>query len=137
MLKLAPLTGAAHDESPTGVQKISSASLLEDLSKDKYAIAYSSRGYAAETKVKQLAVSVSDAGPFVDMTIETVQNRTYPLYGEEYLYLNRKPGTPLDPKVKEFVRYVLSQDGQQEVMRDGKFLPLTAAAAKEQLKKLD
>ena len=126
----------AHDETAGGEQKISTASLLEDLSKDKYGIAYSNRGYPAEIKVKQLAVAEKDGGPYVQMSIETVQNRTYPLYAEEYLYFNRKPGTPVDPKVREFLRYVLSQEGQQEVMRDGKFLPLTAAAAREQLQKL-
>ena len=126
----------AHDETSTGQQKISTASLLEDLSKDKYGIAYSNRGYPEQSKVKQLAVAEKDAGPYVEVTIETVQNRTYPLYSEEYLYINRKPGTPIDPKVREFLRYVLSQEGQQEVMRDGKFLPLTPAAAREQLQKL-
>ena len=126
----------AHDEVAGGEQKISTASLLEDLSKDKYGIAYSNRGYPAEIKVKQLAVAEKDGGPYVQMSIETVQNRTYPLYAEEYLYFNRKSGTPVDPKVREFLRYVLSQEGQREVMRDGKFLPLTAAAAREQLQKL-
>jgi phosphate transport system substrate-binding protein len=126
----------AHDESPAGEQKVSTASLLEDLSKDKYAIAYSNRGYPAQSKVKELAVAEKDGGPYVEMTIGTVQNRSYPLFAEEYFYLNRKPGTAVDPKVKEFLRYVLSQEGQHEVMRDGKFLPLTTAAAREQLQKL-
>ena len=126
----------AHDETSSGEQKVSTASLLEDLSRDKYAIAYSNRGYPAQSKVKELAVAEKNEGPFVEMTIESVQNRTYPLYSEEYFYLNRKPGTGVDPKVKEFLRYVLSQEGQHEVMRDGKFLPLTAAAAREQLQKL-
>jgi len=47
-----------------------------------------------------------------------------------------KPGTEMDPKVKEFLRYVLSQEGQAEVMKDGKYLPLTAEVAREQLEKL-
>jgi len=42
----------------------------------------------------------------------------------------------MDPNVKEFLLYVLSQEGQSEVMRDGKYLPLTAAVVREQLKKL-
>ncbi len=83
----------AHDESPAGEQKVSTASLLEDLSKDKYAIAYSNRGYPAQSKVKELAVAEKDGGPYVEMTIGTVQNRSYPLFAEEYFYLNRKPGT--------------------------------------------
>ena len=41
-----------------------------------------------------------------------------------------------NPNVKEFLRYVLSQEGQSEVMRDGKYLPLTAGVVREQLKKL-
>jgi len=47
-----------------------------------------------------------------------------------------KPGTKMDPRVREFIRYVLSQEGQAEVMRDGKYLPLTAEAARAELKKL-
>jgi len=127
----------AHDETPAGVTKLSTQSLLEDLSNDKYGIAYSNRGYAAQDKVKEIAVSEKPNGPFVQMTIETVQNRTYPLFEEEYFYLNRKPGEPMDPKIKEFLRYVLSRQGQAAVMRDGKFLPLTGAVVREQLKKLE
>ena len=43
----------------------------------------------------------------------------------------------MDPKVKEFLRYVLSQEGQADIMRDGKYLPLTADVVREQLKKLE
>jgi phosphate transport system substrate-binding protein len=127
----------AHDESPSGEQKVSSQSLLEDLSKDRYGIAYSNLGYPAQTKVKMLAIAEKEGGPYVEMTIETIQNRTYPLYAEEYFYINRKPGTPVDPKVKEFLRYVLSREGQQEVMHDGKFLPLTGEVVRTLLKKLE
>lgn len=127
----------AHDETPAGATKLSTQSLLEDLSNDKYGIAYSNRGYAAQDKVKQIAVSDKPNGPFVEMTIETVQNPTYPLFEEEYFYLNRNPGQPIDPKIKEFLRYVLSRQGQTEVMRDGKFLPLTEAVVREHLKKIE
>jgi phosphate transport system substrate-binding protein len=58
------------------------------------------------------------------------------LFQEAYLYTNVKPGTAMDPNVKEFMRYVLSQEGQAEVMRDGKYLPLTAEVVREELKKL-
>jgi phosphate transport system substrate-binding protein len=127
----------AHDETPSGDTKLSSQSLLEDLSKDKYGIAYSNLGYPAAVKVKYLAVAEKEGSPYVEMTIESVQNRTYPLAAEEYLYINRKPGQPIDPKVKEFLRYVLSREGQQEVVHDAKFLPMTAELVREQLKKLE
>jgi phosphate transport system substrate-binding protein len=39
--------------------------------------------------------------------------------------------------VKEFLRYILSRQGQQDVGREGDYLPLTAAMVREQLKKLE
>ena len=47
-----------------------------------------------------------------------------------------KPGTKMDPKVREFIRFVLSQEGQELVQKDGKYLPLTADVVREELKKL-
>ena len=44
---------------------------------------------------------------------------------------------PVDPKVKEFLRYILSSEGQTQVMRDGKYLPLTADTVRAQLKLLE
>ena len=87
--------------------------------------------------VRRLPLSVATGGPLIEHTIETVQNRSYPLINEGYFYVPVKPGTPMDPKVREFLRYILSQEGQTEVMRDGKYLPLTADVVMEQLKKLD
>ncbi len=82
-------------------------------------------------------MAAREGGPYIEHTIENVQNRTYPLFNEAYFYTSVKPGAQMDPMVKEFLRYVLSQEGQGEVQRDGKYLPLTAAVVREQLRKLD
>ncbi len=109
---------------------------MADLSKDRYGIAYNSIDYLTpQTKV--VALATKDGGPYVELTLENVQNRTYPLINIEYFLVNRKPGHPVDPKVKEYLRYVLSREGQQDVIRDGKFLPLTGQVVREQLKKLE
>ena len=42
------------------------------------------------------------------LTLETVRDRTYPLADADYFYFNRQPGAPLDPKVREFLLYVLA-----------------------------
>jgi phosphate transport system substrate-binding protein len=42
-----------------------------------------------------------------------------------------------DPRVKEFLRYILSRQGQQDVAQDGSYLPLPPAAARAQLQKLE
>lgn len=88
-------------------------------------------------QVKALAIAATDGGPYVFPTRETVQNRTYPLTRSVYMFLNRAPGKPLSPQVKEFMRFVLSHRGQEDVARLGSYLPLTPAFAREQLKKLD
>jgi phosphate transport system substrate-binding protein len=64
------------------------------------------------------------------------QDRSYPLVRNIYIYLNRAPGQVLDPKLHEFLRYVLSREGQEIVARNGNYLPLTAQVAREQLAKL-
>jgi phosphate transport system substrate-binding protein len=112
-------------------------SLNDDLSKDRYGIAY----IAAPTlnlppDLKILAIAQKPGGPYVPYTMETVRDRTYPLYDEIYMYVDQAKDKPIDPKVQEFLRFIVSREGQEAVERDGKYLPLTAAAAKEQLSKL-
>ncbi len=109
---------------------------MKDLSKDRFGIAYSGiQNLTPQTKI--LALAEKESGPYVELTIETVRSRTYPLHGEEYWYIRRHPGKSIDPKVREFLRYVLSREGQDLVQRDAHFLPLTGSVAREQLRKLD
>jgi phosphate transport system substrate-binding protein len=68
---------------------------------------------------------------------QSFQDRTYPLVRSIYIFLNRAPGKPLDPKLREFLRYVLSRDGQELVASNGSYLPLPASVVREELKKLD
>ncbi|MDD3179161.1 MAG: substrate-binding domain-containing protein [Opitutaceae bacterium] len=121
---------------PDGTRSIEADQINDSMVKDRYGIAYLLfRGDRPGTK--RLAVAPRGTTNYVDHTLENVQNRTYPLFNEMFFYMNVRPGTPLDPKLKEFCRYVLSQEGQAEVQRDGKYLPLTAEVVREQLKKLE
>ncbi len=116
-----------------------SRSLNDDLIKDRYGIAYvaaPTRKYLPK-ELKVLRLAATKDGPYVAYTMETLRARTYPLYDEVYAYADRKPGQPLDPKVREYLRFIVSRDGQEQVMRDGKYLPLTAALAAQQLRKLE
>ena len=130
----------ANKTNPDGTIYLAGQQMLDELSRDKYAIAYVAGGVAMTTPqhpVKPVALAYKDGGPYVELTLENVQDRSYPMYADVFFFVNRKPGAALDPKVKEFVRYVLSREGQAQVMRDGKYLPLTAQVAREQLKLLD
>ncbi|MDB5906429.1 MAG: phosphate transporter periplasmic phosphate-binding protein [Massilia sp.] len=106
------------------------------VSNDKYAIGYSSVAFVTP-QTKAVAVAPRGSKEYVELNLKNLQSRKYPLYDEVYFYLKREPGKPLDPKVREFVRYVLSREGQEAVARDGKYLPLPAATVRELLKKLD
>jgi len=87
--------------------------------------------------MRELAVQGFDGGPYVQRTLDSVRDRSYPLINEIFFYVNKPPGKPMDPKVEEFVRFVLSQQGQAQVQREGRYLPLPGDVVREQLKKLD
>ncbi len=113
--------------------------MMEALAKDPYGIAYTGLCYQTpQTKV--LALAENAAGPFLKPARETVASRAYPLSRPVYIYF--APDTPggepaaTDPKVREFLRYILSSEGQADVAAEGDYLPLTAAVAAEQLRKL-
>lgn len=126
----------AHDVKPDGTQGVSTKLMLEALSSDPFGIAFSD--LASKTpEVKTVSLGTSQAGPYYEISLENVQSRKYPLFAEVYFYANQAPGKPLDPKVREYFRYMLSREGQGDVMRDGKFLPLTAGAVKAQLRKIE
>lgn len=118
--------------------KINSWSLQAQraIAKDKYAMFYVSP-MTLSPDMKELAVQAYDGGPYVKRTLETVRDRSYPLYGRYFFYLNRKPGEAADPKAEEWIRFILSQEGQECVQREGRYLPLTGDVVRAQLKKLD
>lgn len=129
------LHGLAHIVRADGTRYIEADQITDALAKDKFAIGYN-RYRGDRPGVKRLPVAATEGGPFVAHTLENVQNRTYPLSNEAYFYTNVPPGGKMNPLVKEFLRFVLSQEGQDCVQRDGKYLPLTAGVVREQLKKL-
>ena len=112
--------------------------LKHELAKNPYGIAWTGIPHAADVpQVKALAIADRSGGPYVYPTRQTVQSRSYPLTRSIYMFLNRPPGKPLRPQVKEFLRFVLSRQGQADVTSLGSYLPLTAAFVRLQRRKLD
>lgn len=127
----------ANKLQPDGKLKLAGALMMEDVAKDRYAIAYMAGGAAwATPSTKAVALSVKTGGPAYELTLENVRARTYPMYADVFFFLDRIAGKPVDPKLKEFLRFILSREGQELVMKDGKYLPLTGEIAREQLKKI-
>lgn len=109
--------------------------ILDALGNDPYGIAYSSLKYT-NANVKPIAIG-DEHGSFYFPTKETVFHRQYPLTRTITAFINRDPTRQTDPKTREFLRYVLSREGQRQVLLDGGYLPLTAQSAEGQRKKLD
>jgi phosphate transport system substrate-binding protein len=118
------------------------AKMIADLSRDPDGIAYAPLAYGTPG-VKAVAVAASPGGPFVALTERSVADRSYPLARPVYLDYtiddeHSEIANPrVNPKVKEFLRYVLSKQGQAAVARSGAYLPLPLAVVRGQLQKLD
>jgi phosphate transport system substrate-binding protein len=108
---------------------------VNGVSEDRYAIGYSGIGYKT-SGVKLVPLGETDAGPFSSGSYEDVVGGKYPLHRFLLLYLNRAPGKPLDPLPREFLKFVLSREGQEVVVKDG-YLPLTPALVKEERAKVE
>lgn len=68
--------------------------------------------------------------------METVHDRTYPLFSQVYMFADQGRNGSVSPLVREFPRYVVGRQGQEAIERDGKHLPLTATADAQQMRKL-
>ncbi len=111
-----------------------SASVVEGVARDAAAVGYSGIGYTT-SGVRAVPLSVKDGSPAAAATYQNVLNGTYPLSRMLYIYVAKKPGQPLPKVVEEFLKYVLSKEGQQIVVKDG-YDPLTANLVDNQLKNL-
>ncbi|MDB6127438.1 MAG: hypothetical protein JWM35_1334 [Verrucomicrobia bacterium] len=118
------------------------AQMIADLGRDPLGIAYTALGYGTPG-VKALALAETADGPFVELTPANVASRSYPMSRAIYIYYTiDNPKAELmetrgDPRVKEFLRYILSKEGQQDVTSEGSYLPLTPKVVAAQLKKMN
>lgn len=112
------------------------AKALAALARDPGGITYAPLP-AADAAVKPLPLASKRGAPFVALNAQTATDRSYPLSRVVIVALDRAPGKPVDPRIGEFLRFVLSAEGQDAVVRDGTYLPLRAKSAQQQLKRLD
>jgi phosphate transport system substrate-binding protein len=112
-----------------------SASVVQGVSEDLYGIGYSGIGYRT-SGVRPLPLAHKVGAGAQEPTYANALSKSYPLSRYLYIYILRNPRKPLDPLVKEFMKLVLSRDGQEIVVKDG-FLPLPATVVAEELAKLN
>jgi phosphate transport system substrate-binding protein len=107
-----------------------SASVVQGVTVDRYALGYSGIGYAT-AGVRAVPLAEKE-GECVEATATNAYAGTYPLARFLYLYVNKPPSHALDPLTHEFIKLVQSKQGQEVVVKDGYF-PITADIAKEEL----
>lgn len=110
-----------------------SASVVQGIEQDLGAVGYSGIGYKT-SGVKALPVSFK-AGPIVPNQ-KSANNFSYPITRYLYVYINKDPVKGTDPVVKEFIRFVLSKQGQEITIKDG-YYPISAKKEAEMMAELE
>lgn len=107
-----------------------------DMAKNKGGLTYALlANVTPDVRVVPLAENAGE--PFVAPTVKNVASHAYPLSRYVYIFVNRPPGKALEPKTKQFLRLVLSREGQQVVADEGVYIPLNADVVRQELAKLE
>ena len=110
-----------------------SASVVQGVTVDRYAMGYSGIGYTT-AGVRAIPLAAKEGGKCFEAMPENAYARTYPLSRFLFVYVNKAPGRSLDPLMREFVRFMFTRDGQDAVIKDG-YYPVPNSLAKEELSK--
>lgn len=111
-----------------------SASVVQSVGSALGGIGYSGIGYrTASVKVLALREGSENA---VLPSATTAKDGTYPLSRYLYIYVNKHPGEPFDAVTEAFLRFVLSRQGQEIVLKDG-YIPLSSTVAKRERHRFD
>ena len=115
---------AGGDFVPTLHEEPGAASVILDLSRDQMGIGYSGLGLES-SYVRAIPLAENEGMPYVTPSSATVRAQTYPLRRVLYLYVNKGPKGAIPPAAQEFLAFVMSQEGQEAVIKAG-FFPLPA-----------
>lgn len=111
-----------------------SASVVQSVTTSLNGIGYSGIGYKT-SGVRAVPLTKKAGKPFVEATNDNAIAGKYPLARFLYVYVNKKPGKPIAPLEREFIKMVLSKSGQHVVIKDG-YIPLPASVVEKELAKL-
>ena len=117
------------DYKDTVKEQPGSSAVVQGVTEDLGGIGYSGIGYKTSgVKAVELA-RTAEKGCFAP-SLENVVGKKYSLGRYLYLYVNKKPNEALGPLRLEFLKYVLSRQGQRIVIKDG-YLPLPSSKVAE------
>jgi phosphate transport system substrate-binding protein len=108
-----------------------SASVVQSVSASVNGMGYSGIGYKTSS-VRTVPLAKKAGQPFVAATPANAVNNSYPLARSLYVYVNKQPNKKLPPLEAEFLKMVLSQQGQEVVVKDG-YIPLPSDVVEKYL----
>lgn len=109
--------------------------ILEALAKDPSGIAISNTRFA-NPDVRALPLAWKPGQGFVAASDATLIARRYPLVRIIPAFVDRAPGKGIAPADREFLRYILSREGQAALVEDSGYLPLDRATLLRERAKL-
>ncbi len=130
------LLGFGNYDRPNGKTYLEADQIVDHVSADPNGIGYVRFHEKFPENVKVLDVADSADGPYVHYSMDTIFDHSYPLWTGQSFWFDVQPGKKVDPKIREFLRFVLSKQGQELVEKDGKYIPLDAATVHEALKEI-
>ena len=110
------------------------AELIKAVEAEPTAIGLASLSLGGLEAVKQIPISIIGQAPIAP-TQDAIDEETYPLIRPLYLVVDQNAATKEGTLEQEFIRYVLSDFGQTDVIKDG-FIPLTRSDLLMQTEKL-
>ena len=111
-----------------------SASVVQSVSASINGIGYSGIGYKTSS-VRAVPLTKKVGGEFIEANADNAVAGTYPLSRFLYVYVNKAPNKALSPLEREFVKLVMSRQGQEVVVKDG-YIPLPAKVVAKTMSKL-
>jgi phosphate transport system substrate-binding protein len=96
----------------------SSEGIIAELRDNPNAIGYDGLGYVTPD-VKVIAVSQKDGGPYIMPSAATVNDKTYPIARDLYMYTHGQPSGA----IKDYLNWLVSPEAQQ-IVTDLGFVPV-------------
>lgn len=123
------------DFKPTNFELPGSAEVVKAVGADKFAIGYSGIGYITP-EVRAAKVAKDIVSPKIEANQQNALSGSYPLSRFLYLVVNVDPTKGGELNTVEFMRFILSAEGQDLVAKDGYF-PLDQRILNEELAKFE
>lgn len=111
-----------------------SASVVQSVGTSINGIGYSGIGYRTSS-VRAVPIASVPGGAYIEATAENSIAERYPLARFLYVYVNKAPNAPLPPLEREFLKLVLSQIGQEVVIKD-RYIPLPGRVVNGMIERL-